>query len=79
MRRYRRLYHIRSKHHPVPNLRREDDWLEAPFWAWRAGSRRRGRLFVRPDAAGGGGLVIADGAAALVIASVPKFTAVVPL
>ena len=32
--RYRSLYHIRSKNHPVPALGRQGDWLEAPFWAW---------------------------------------------
>ncbi len=35
--RYRALYKIRSKNHPVPALGREGDWLEAPFWVWRAG------------------------------------------
>jgi hypothetical protein len=45
---YRRRHRIRSRNHPVPDLQREGDWLEAPFWAWRAGGRRRGRLFVRP-------------------------------
>ncbi len=39
--RYRRLYHIRSKNHPVPELDAEGDWLEAPFWVWRAGEPRR--------------------------------------
>jgi hypothetical protein len=49
---YRRRHGIRSPNHPVPDLARDGDWLEAPFWAWRAGSKRRGRLFVRPDADG---------------------------
>jgi hypothetical protein len=44
---YRRAHRIRSSHHPVPDLAREGDWLEAPLWGWRAGQRRRGRLFVR--------------------------------
>jgi hypothetical protein len=44
---YRRAHGIRSRNHPVPDLAREDDWLEAPFWAWHAGQARRGRLFVR--------------------------------
>ena len=34
--RYRALYHIRSKNHPVAELVRQGDWLEVPFWAWRA-------------------------------------------
>ena len=44
---YRALYGIRSKHHPVPALGRRDDWLEAPFWVWRAESPRRRPLLVR--------------------------------
>jgi hypothetical protein len=44
---YRRAYGIRSRHHPVPDLAREGEWLEAPFWAWRAGRKRRERLFAR--------------------------------
>jgi hypothetical protein len=45
---YRRQYGIRSRNHPVPELERQGDWLEAPFWAWRAGGKKRGRLLVRP-------------------------------
>lgn len=48
VRAYRRLHRIRSRHHPMPDLIRDGDWLEAPFWAWQAGAGRRGRLFVRP-------------------------------
>src|SRR5205823_1112929 len=33
--------------HPVPDLAGEGDWLEAPFWAWRGGQKRRERLFMR--------------------------------
>ena len=44
---YRRRYGIRSRNHPVPDLAADGDWLEAPFWAWRAGGTRRGRLFAR--------------------------------
>ncbi len=46
---YRALYGIRSKNHPVTALRRQGDWLEAPFWIWRAGGSRRRSLFVRQD------------------------------
>jgi hypothetical protein len=46
---YRREHGIRSRHHPVPDLSVEGDWLEAPFWAWRQGETRRGKLFVRRD------------------------------
>lgn len=47
LRRYRALYHIRSRHHPVPALARQGDWLEAPFWVWRAAEPRRRPLLVR--------------------------------
>ncbi|HEX4588549.1 MAG TPA: hypothetical protein VH120_01390 [Gemmataceae bacterium] len=56
---YRRRHRIRSANHPVPDLHRDGDWLEAPFWAWRVGGQRRGRLFVRA-AAGGWRLRIND-------------------
>jgi hypothetical protein len=55
---YRREHRIRSANHPVPDLLRDGDWLEAPFWGWRAegyprsGSHRRGRLFVRQVSGG---------------------------
>ncbi len=49
---YRRSHRIRSVNHPVPDLLRDGDWLEAPFWAWRTGGQRRSRLFVRPVAGG---------------------------
>jgi hypothetical protein len=45
--RYRKLYHIRSRHHPVPALARYGDWREAPFWIWRAELPRRRPLLVR--------------------------------
>jgi hypothetical protein len=44
---YRRRYGIRSRNHPVPDLVVDGDWLETPFWGWRAGQQRRGRLFAR--------------------------------
>jgi hypothetical protein len=47
---YRRRYHMRSRNHPVPNLAKEGDWFETPFWAWRSGQKRRERLFVRRTA-----------------------------
>jgi hypothetical protein len=43
---YRQAHGIRSKSHPVPDLARDGQWLEAPFWAWRRGARR-GKLMVR--------------------------------
>jgi hypothetical protein len=44
---YRRRHGIKSRNHPVPDLAAEGDWHETPFWAWRAGSQRRQRLFAR--------------------------------
>jgi hypothetical protein len=44
---YRRAHGLRSRNHPVPDLVADGDWRELPFWAWRAGAKRRGRLFVR--------------------------------
>ncbi len=43
LREHRRRHHIRSRHHPVPDLAAEGDWLEAPFWGWTSRSPRRGR------------------------------------
>jgi hypothetical protein len=44
---YRRAHGLKSRNHPVPDLAREGEWLESPFWAWRAGQTQRGRLMVR--------------------------------
>lgn len=47
VREYRQRFGIRSRNHPVPDLAADGDWLETPFWGWRAGQSRRGRLFAR--------------------------------
>jgi hypothetical protein len=44
---FRRTNDVRSRNHPVPDLAADGDWLEAPFWVWRTGDSRRGRLFAR--------------------------------
>ena len=44
---YRAAHGIRSRHHPVPALERNGDWLEAPFWIWRANAPRRRPLLAR--------------------------------
>ena len=49
---YRKRHGIRSRNHPVPDLAEEDGWLETPFWGWRAGATRRGRLFARVQSDG---------------------------
>lgn len=60
VRAYRRRNGIHSTSHPVPELAQIGDWLEAPFWVWRAGARRRSRLFAR---LGNGGIELAIDAA----------------
>ena len=45
---YRQRYGLRSRNHPVPDLSREGDLLEAPFWNLRKGDTKRGRLMVEP-------------------------------
>ncbi len=52
VRAYRRRYDMRSRNHPVPDLDRDGDWLEAPLWGWRTDRPRRRRLFARPVAHG---------------------------
>ena len=44
---YRQTHRIRSAAHPVPNLRRSGEWLEAPFWVWSDEAPRRRPLFVK--------------------------------
>jgi hypothetical protein len=47
---YRRRHRLRGRQHPVPDLARDGEWLEAPFWSWRTGATRREPLFVRAQA-----------------------------
>lgn len=44
---YRTANRVRSRTHPVPDLREKDGWLEAPFRMWRAGEHVRKRVFAR--------------------------------
>lgn len=44
---YRARHGIRSRNHPVAALVAEGDWLEAPFWVWRAQTPRRRALMAR--------------------------------
>ncbi len=46
---FRTKHHIRSRHHPVPDLAKESNWHEVPFWTWRARDAQRRRLFVCSD------------------------------
>jgi hypothetical protein len=45
---YRRLHVVRDRSRPVPDLAREADRFEIPFWALRPGEARRERLALRP-------------------------------
>jgi hypothetical protein len=45
---YRRRHRIRSRSHPVSDLKTGPNWVETPFWTWRAGDAARRRLFARP-------------------------------
>lgn len=47
LRAYRQAHRIRSRNHPVADLGRQGDWLESPFWAWRADAPRRRPLLIR--------------------------------
>ncbi len=47
IREYRRAYQMRSTTHPVPELDTQGEWLEIPFWIWRAGDHRRLRPYAR--------------------------------
>ncbi|QDV83131.1 hypothetical protein [Planctomycetes bacterium TBK1r] len=49
---YRAAHGIRSKAHPVPNLGRDGEWLEAPFWVYGNQSPKRRSVWVRISAAG---------------------------
>lgn len=44
---YRHENKIRSRTHPVSDLREDDGWLESPFWVWKAGESARGRVFAK--------------------------------
>jgi hypothetical protein len=55
---YRLTNRVRSRTHPVPDLRKVDGWLEAPFRVWRAGDEVRKRVFARQA---GGEVQLSDG------------------
>ncbi len=52
VRAYRNANKIKSRHHPVPDLAEDGDWLEAPFWCWTSDEPRRQRPFIRRAAKG---------------------------
>ncbi|MEQ8210000.1 MAG: hypothetical protein RH917_09230 [Lacipirellulaceae bacterium] len=42
---YRRAHRLRNHAQPLPNLQREGDWLECPFWVWSRDDPQRRPLF----------------------------------
>jgi hypothetical protein len=66
---HRRLNHIRSKNHPVPELGEQEGWVETPFWTWTRAEPRRRPLMARRD----------RGTLALRPAGRPPFVAGLPL
>lgn len=54
---YRRQHCIRSTNHPVPDLARDGEWIEAPFWITSDERSERRRPWVRRR---GGELLLSD-------------------
>ncbi len=46
---YRQVNRVRSHTHPVPDLLRQDGWLEVPFWLWTRTDPTRRPVFVRRE------------------------------
>ncbi|HEY6564751.1 MAG TPA: hypothetical protein VIY86_09665 [Pirellulaceae bacterium] len=44
---YRRLHRVRSRTHPAPELKRDGEWWETPFWIWTENNPDRRPLWVR--------------------------------
>lgn len=42
---YRKLFKIRNRAHPSPNLMIKENFIETPFWIWREGDQRR-KIFI---------------------------------
>jgi hypothetical protein len=42
---YRKLFKIRNRAHPSPNLMIKENLIETPFWIWREGDQRR-KIFI---------------------------------
>jgi hypothetical protein len=49
LREYRQINRVRSRTHPVHDLRESDGWVEAPFRVWRTGDEVRRPVFARQD------------------------------
>ena len=46
---YRKLFKIRNRAHPSPNLIIKENLIEAPFWIWREGGQRRKIFILREE------------------------------
>ena len=44
---FREINKVRSRTRPVPELSRNAEWTESPFWLWKAGEQMRRPAFVR--------------------------------
>lgn len=62
LREYRHVNRVRGRTHPVPDLRHEEGWFEAPFWIWKEGDVVRQRLFARQE---GNEVLLSNGAGVL--------------
>ncbi|WP_166819856.1 hypothetical protein [Thalassoroseus pseudoceratinae] len=55
---FRKVNRVRSGTRPVPDLVQNGDWIESPFWVWRAGDAQRSRVFARQE---GRETILSDG------------------
>jgi hypothetical protein len=49
---YRRAHHLRNRAQPIPNLARQAEWYEIPFWVWSADDPTRRALFAQREGTG---------------------------
>ena len=54
---YRKRHHIKSAMQPVPNLLKQDGWIELPIWVWNNKTKHRRSLFVKTEA---GNILLSD-------------------
>ncbi len=48
---YRKLFKIRNRTHPSPNLIIKENLIEAPFWVWKEGDQRK-KIFILREKGG---------------------------
>ena len=48
---YRKLFKIRNRAHPSPNLMIKENLVETPFWIWRRGDQRK-KIFILKEKGG---------------------------